>query len=157
MNSLHRFHGDKATWSFDSGVLTAKAGGEETRSRRIFTVERFGNFVLRFKARAGSGNGAVLLRSAIHPIEVLAGYKINLGAENGGLSFLDFPNFAKMAEARAKGIPFNNETSLVKWEAASGPADGEWVDYELACLGDRLTVKRNGATVVHYRHLGGPS
>ena len=156
MNSLHRFHGDKTTWSFDSGVLTGKAGGEETRSRRIFTVERFGNFVLRFKARAGSGNGAVLLRSAVHPIEVLAGYKINLGAENGGLSFLDFPNFAKMAEARAKGIPFNNETSLVKWEAASGSAACEWVDYELACLGDRLTVKRNGATVVHYRHLGGP-
>ena len=156
MNSLHRFHGDKATWSFESGVLTGKAGGEEKQSRRIFTVERFGNFVLRFKARAGSGNGAVLLRSAIHPIEVLAGYRINLGAENGGLSFLDFPNFAKMAEARAKGIPFNNEASLVTWEAASEPAAGEWVDYELACLGDRLTIKRNGTTVAHYRHLGGP-
>ncbi len=156
MNSLHRFHGDKTTWSFGNAVLTGKAGGEETRSRRIFTVERFGNFVLRFKARAGSGNGAVLLRSAVHPIEVLAGYKIKLGGENVALSFLDFPDFAKLAEARAKGIPFNNETSLVKWEAASGPADGEWADYELACLGDRLTVKRNGATIVHYRHLGGP-
>ena len=72
------------------------------------------------------------------------------------LSFLDFPNFAKMAEARANGIPFNNEASLVKWEAASEPAAGEWVDYELACLGDRLTIKRNGTTVAHYRHLGGP-
>ena len=27
MNSLHRFHGDKTTWSFGNAVLTGKAGG----------------------------------------------------------------------------------------------------------------------------------
>ena len=156
MNSLHRFHGDKTTWTFEGGVLTAKASGKEAAGGRIFTVERFGNLVLRFKARAGSGNGAVLLRSGIHPIALLAGYRVNLDGGNVALSFLDVPDFAKPAEARAKGVPYTNEISLVTWEAPSRPPDDEWVDYELACLGDRVTVKRNGATVLHYRHLGGP-
>ena len=155
MNSLERFHGDKTTWSLENGVLSGKAGAADQRARRIFTVERFGNFVLRFQARADSRDGAVFVRSAIHPIEFLGGYEFRLGSPGGGLSFHDLPNFQKMAEARAKGVPYNNTTTLL---ASDSPPrrDGEWADYELACLGDRLTLKRNGATLVHYRHTGGP-
>lgn len=156
MHSLERFHGDKATWSAGGGVLSGEAGTEGRGSRRIFTVERFGNFVLRFQARATSRGSAVFVRSAIHPIEFLAGYEFRLGGPDGSLSFYDLPNFARMAEARAKGEPYDNSTNLLAWELASG-RDEEWVDYELACLGDRLTLKRNGDQLVHYRHPGGPS
>ena len=79
MNSLERFHGDKATWSFENGVLSGKASAEDQRTGGIFTVERFGNFVLRFQARADSRGGAVFVRSAIHPIEFLGGYAFRLG------------------------------------------------------------------------------
>ena len=156
MNSLQRFHGDKATWSFENGVLSGKAGAEDQRAGRIFTVERFGNFVLRFQARADSRGGAVFVRSAIHPIEFLGGYEFRLGPPGGGLTFHDLPNFQRMAEARAKGVPYDNAATLLAWDSPARK-DGEWVDYELACLGDRMTLKRNGATVVHYRHTGGPS
>ena len=155
MNSLQRFHGDKATWSFENGVLSGKAGAEDQRAGRIFTVERFGNFVLRFQARADSRGGAVFVRSAIHPIEFLGGYEFRLGPP-GGLTFHDLPNFQRMAEARAKGVPYDNASTLLAWDSPARE-DAEWVDYELACLGDRLTLKRNGATIVHYRHAGGPS
>ena len=156
MNSLDRFYGDKTTWFFDRGVLSSKANLEGTRTRRIFTVEGFGNFVLRFQASAGSGGGAVFVRTAIHPIELLGGYEFKLGAQDGGLSFLDFPNFAKMAEAHAKGVPYTNATMLLSWDPPRQPNGDEWVEYELACLGDRLTLKRNGAIIVHCRHLDGP-
>ena len=156
MNSLERFHGDKTSWSFENGVLSGRAGAEDQGARRVFTVERFGNFVLRFQARADSRGGAVFVRSAIHPIEFLGGYEFRLGSAGGGLSFHDLPNFQKMAEARAKGVPYDNAKTLLAWDSPPR-GDGEWVDYELACLGDRLTLKRNGATIVHYRHTGGPS
>lgn len=156
MNSLDRFHGDKTTWSFDGGVLSGTAGIEDTRTRRIFTVERFGNFVLRFQVRAGSSGGAVFARSAIHPIELLGGYEFKLGSQGSGLSFLDLPNFAKMAEARAKGVPYTNARALLAWDPPPRRHADEWVEYELACLGDHLTLKRDAATIVHYRHVGGP-
>ena len=156
MHSLERFHGDKATWSAGGGVLSGEAGTEGQGSRRIFTVERFGNFVLRFQARASSHGGAVFVRSAIHPIEFLAGYEFRLGGPDRSLSFHDVPNFARMAEARSKGEPYDNLTKLLTWELVP-PRDDEWVDYELACLGNRLTLKRNGDKLAHYRHTGGPS
>lgn len=152
MNSLERFHGDKTTWSFENGLLRGRARVTEQRAKRIFTVERFGNFVLRFQARGGT----VFVRSAIHPIEFLGGYEFRLGSPSGGLSFYDFPNFQKMAEARAKGVPYDNATTLTAWDAPP-QGDGGWMDFELACLGDRLTLKRNGETIVHYRHTAGPS
>ena len=155
MNSLERFHGDKATWSFENGVLRGKAGAQDQRAGRIFTVERFGNFVLQFQARADSRGGSVFVRSAMHPIDFLGGYEFRLGPPGGGLSFHDLPNFQRMAEAHAKGVPYNNAAMLLAWDSPAR-GDGEWVDYELACLGDRLTLKRNGATIVHYRHTGGP-
>ena len=155
MNSLERFHGDKTAWSFENGVLSGKAGAEDQGAGRIFTVERFGNFVLRFQARADSRGGALFVRSAIHPIEFLGGYEFRLGPP-GGLTFHDLPNFQRMAEARAKGVPYDNASTLLAWDSPARE-DAEWVDYELACLGDRLTLKRNGATIVHYRHTVGPA
>lgn len=155
MKSLERFHGDKNTWSFERGVLTGESDSIGSRTRRILSVERFGNFVLRFQARASSHGVAVVVRSAIHPIAFLGGYEFEVGAQGEQLSFLERPNFAKMVEARAKGVAYSNATRLLAWDSPSRH-DGEWLEYELACLGDRLTLVRNGATIVHYRHLDGP-
>lgn len=156
MNSLNRFSGDKATWSFGGGVLRGRGGSDAARMRRILTVERFGNFVLRFEMRATSKEASVLVRSAVHPIELLGGYKLELSGPEGRLSYLDFPNFGKMAEARSNGIPYTNAETLFSWDPPDRQEDDEWVEYELACLGDHLTVRRNGAAIVNYRHLGGP-
>jgi hypothetical protein len=38
MRSLHRFHGDKATWSFESGVLSGEHGGCEASHGREKSV-----------------------------------------------------------------------------------------------------------------------
>ena len=157
MKSLKRFSGDKATWSLGGNILRGRADSGAAGTRRILTVERFGNFVLRFEMRANSRGTSVLVRSAVHPIALLGGYKVELSGPEGRLSFLDFPNFAKMAEARSKGVPYTNAETLVAWGPPAQEDDDEWADYELACLGDRLTMRRNGTVVAHYRHLGGPT
>ena len=156
MSSLKRFSGDKAAWSFSGGTLTGSGDSAEARTSRILTVERFGNFVLRFEMRANSRGASVLVRSAVHPIELLGGYKFDLPGQDGRLSYLDFPNFVKMVEARSKGIPYTNAETLFSWGSAAQQGNDEWIAYEVACLGDHLTMRRNGAVVAHYRHLGGP-
>lgn len=155
MESLKRFSGDKASWSFNAGVLRGDGGTDAARTGRILTVERFGNFVLRFEMRANSRGTSILARSAVHPIELLGGYKFKLADQDSSLSYLDFPNFAKMVEARSKGVPYTNAETLFSWNPPA-QQDDAWVDYELACLGDRLTLSRNGAVVAHFRHLAGP-
>ena len=155
MTSLERFHGDKGTWALGQDVLSGRLGAQDSGAGRILTVERFGNFVLRFQARADSHGATVLVRAAVHPIEVLAGYEFRLGPSRGSLSFLDLPDFRKLAEARAKGVPYDNAMALHAWDPPS-EREADWTDFELACLGDRLTLTRNGETVVHYRHAGGP-
>ncbi len=156
MDSLKRFSGDKTAWSFGGGILTGRANGNGTRERRILTVERFGNFVLRFEMRTNSRGASVLVRSAVHPIELLGGYKLELSGRASQLSYLDFPNFAKMVEARSKGIPYTNVKTLSSWDSPSNQVEVAWVTYEVACLGDRLSVRRNGDVIVNYRHLDGP-
>ncbi|MDE0102423.1 MAG: DUF1080 domain-containing protein [Bryobacterales bacterium] len=155
MESLRRFHGDKVVWSFQDGVLKGRADGNlGPAAGRLLTVERFGNLVLRFETSARSRGASVLVRSAIHPISLLGGYAFRIEGQGGTLTYLDYPNFAKMAEARARGVPYSNAEPLHSWESAG--SDSGWVAYEVACLGDRLTLRRDGELVVNYRHAGGP-
>ena len=155
MESLRRFHGDKVAWSFQDGVLSGRADSNPAPSAgRLLSVERFGNFVLRFETSARSSGASVLVRSAIHPISLLGGYAFRIDRQRGSLTYLDYPDFAKMAEARARGLPYSNAEPLHSWESAG--SDSGWVAYEVSCLGDRLMLRRDGELVVNYRHAGGP-
>ena len=45
--------GDKEYWSLRDGVLTAGTGTALDHSKFLMSVERFGNFILKFQARSG--------------------------------------------------------------------------------------------------------
>lgn len=156
MESLNRFHGDKAAWTYRAGGLVGRSSGDVTLAGRILTVERFGNFVLRFELKRGAGTANVLVRSAIHPITLLGGYRFELGPEGGALTYLDFPDFGKMAQARATGLPYSNAEPLHAWKSPPAGDKAQWARYELACLGDRLVLTQGGVVVAHYRHEAGP-
>ncbi len=62
-----------------------------------------------------------------------------------------------MAQARAEGIPYSNAEMQRTWKSPSGADDAEWVQYELACLGDRLVLTEGVVFVARYRHQAGPA
>jgi len=162
--------GAKEYWSLRDGVLTAGTGAALDHSKFLISVERFGNFVLKFRARSDGGALAVLLRATIQPPGQLVGYEAEVGGQQGGsLRFRQpGPMFIHLEKAEpghaapgfpdAVGIPFvekpYEERTLVSFDfekAGISLPPGQWVDYEIDGLGDHLLIKVNGTLAAHYR------
>jgi len=162
--------GDKADWALREGVLTGGTGVASTHSKFLLTVERFGNFILKFRARSEGGGLEVLFRATVQPPGQLIGYVTEVGGQHwGGLRFRKpgrmfvepakaEPGHAAPGFPDAVGIPFveqaSAETTLVSFDSAKAGVSlppGQWVDYEIEALGDHLLIKVNGKLTGHYR------
>jgi len=162
--------GDKADWALREGVLTGGTGVASTHSKFLLKVERFGNFILKFRARAEGGGLEVLFRATVQPPGQLIGYVTEVGGQHwGGLRFRKpgrmfvepakaEPGHAAPGFPDAVGQPFvekaSAETTLVSFDSAKAGmslSPGQWVDYEIGGLGDHLLIKVNGKLTVHYR------
>jgi len=162
--------GDKGAWSLHEGVLTGHPGPAPASSTFLLKIERFGNFILKFRVRANDPQFDVLFRATIQPPGQLIGYVAEIGGQHAGT--LQFrkpgPMFIKPKESEpghaapgfpdAVGIPFVEkayaETTLVSSDSAnvgvSSPS-GQWVEYEISGLGDHLLTTVNGKVTAHYR------
>lgn len=162
--------GDKEYWSLRDGVLTAGTGTALDHSKFLMSVERFGNFILKFQARSGGRALDVLVRATIQPPGQLVGYEAEVGSQNAGsLRFRQpGPMFIPLEKAEpghaapgfpdAVGIPFVEnpyaEKTLVSFDSANAGTSlppGQWIDYEIDGLGDHLLIKVNGKLTAHYR------
>ncbi|HXW14766.1 MAG TPA: family 16 glycoside hydrolase, partial [Terriglobia bacterium] len=76
--------GDKEYWSLRDGVLTAGKGAALDHSKFLISVERFGNFMLKFQVRSGGRALAVLMRATIQPPGQLVGYEAEVGSQQAG-------------------------------------------------------------------------
>ncbi len=150
-------------------VLTAGKGTALDHSKFLISVERFGNFILKFQARSGGRALAVLVRATIQPPGQLIGYEAEVGSEHGSLRFRQpGPMFIPLQKAEpghaapgfpdAVGIPFVEnpyaENTLVSFDSATAGISvpsGQWVEYEIDGLGDHLLIKVNGKLMVNFR------
>jgi hypothetical protein len=161
---------DKGDWSLREGVLAAGTGEASTESKFLLKLERFGNFILKFRARSDGGALDVLFRATIQPPGQLIGYVTEVGGQHPGeLRFRKpgrmfvqpkaaEPGHAAPGFPDAVGIPFvekaSAEATLVSVDSAqagSSVPPGQWVEYEIDGLGDHLLIKVNGKLTVHYR------
>ncbi len=168
-SSLPHTIGDKYDWSLHDGVLMAKADPGKTESVFLLRQERFGNFILKFQARSDGAAMNVLFRSSILPPGQLAGFATTVGGEQwGNLTFRkpvahfpevtkDEPGHAAPGFPDAAGMPFLRaaaEVELVHADSSSPGMTfprGQWVDCEIAGLGNHILVKVNGTTTARYR------
>jgi len=164
---LEHFIGDKQYWSFQNGVLASQVDGRPAAPALILSTERFGNFILRFKARGGELR--VLFRATIQPPGLVLGYEAEVGGERPGnlTSRNPGPVMRKLAGAGHAGqgfpdgleMPFFREaaeTALVEASARKADAySNQWVEYEISGLGDHIVVTVNGVTRAHYRSSKG--
>jgi hypothetical protein len=159
--------GDKESWSFQDGELTARGDAGATESKLLLTTERFGNFILKFSARSTGGEVRVLFGATIQPPGLVLGYEAAVGGQNAGSLTLRRPGgFPKPSRAEAgqaaSGFPgslmmpfFREATEVPLVQAltskgAPGPPSGQWVEYEIAALGDHVIVRMSGITTAHY-------
>ena len=167
--SFDHWLGDKEYWSLRDGVLTAGKGAALDHSKFLISVERFGNFILKFQARSGGRALAVLVRATIQPPGQLIGYEAEVGSQHGSLRFRQpGPMFIPLQKAEpghaapgfpdAVGIPFVEnpyaENTLVSFDSATAGISvpsGQWVEYEIDGLGDHLLIKVNGKLMVNFR------
>lgn len=165
---LERFIGDKQYWSFQNGVFAANVDGHLAQSALILSTERFGNFILKFKARGGELR--VLFRARIQPPGLVLGYEAELGGQRPGnltirnpvslAAKLGGPGHAAQGFPDGLEMPFFREaTEVVLAEAPEEKADAQasqWVDYEISGLGDYIGVIVNGVTRAHIFPAKGP-
>lgn len=164
--ALEHCIGDKDSWSFQDGVLTAKGDSGATESKLLLTTERFGNFILKFSARSTGGEVRVLFGATIQPPGMVLGYEAAVGGQNAGSLTLRKPApFPKPGGGPrpVSGFPDSlmmpffreaTEVPLVQSRPSKGtpvPPSGQWVEYEIAALGDHVIVRMSGITTAHYR------
>lgn len=166
---LEHYIGDIDSWSIQDGELSAKTGSRRAESVFLLRQERFGNFILKFRARSDGATMNVLFRAAILPPGQLVGYATTVGGEQWGS--LAFRKFGPLSPQAAKGEPGHaapgfpdavampflrkaEEQELVRFDPSKAGITlprGEWVECEINALGNHLIVKVNGTTTARFR------
>jgi len=167
--TLEHFIGDKGYWSFQNGVLAAQGDGQLTESKLLLTTERFGNFILKFLARSTGGEVRVLFRATVQPPGYVVGYEAELGGQQSSSLIFRKPGpfFPKSPKAEpghaapgfpdAPVMPFFREAEeipLVRFGPSKGKPisrSDQWVEYQIAGLGDHVVIRVDGITKAHYR------
>ncbi|MGE0609941.1 MAG: family 16 glycoside hydrolase [Pirellulales bacterium] len=132
-----RWDGLKGLWSFQDGVLTGRAPQEGTTNTFLFSPQPLGDFEFKCQVRLAEGdNSGIQVRSeAIDKAKWQArGPQADMGqkAENtwGGLYGEQLAGW------------------LLKPSNPPTIAGGQWADYSIKCVGNRVTIQVNGQTTV---------
>ena len=142
---LTGWKGDARLWKMVDGTIVGSTD-EVTIPHNSFlsTEESYSDFVLRLSVRLRNHNSGVQFRSEVHPDHVVKGYQADVARERyfgmlyeeGKRGIMEY--WKKMSPAEQAGV-FQN----------AKPDD--WNDYEITCLGERITMVLNGATVCDLR------
>jgi poly(3-hydroxybutyrate) depolymerase/prenyltransferase beta subunit len=137
-NDLAGWEGDKGLWSRRDRMLVGHSPGIK-RNEFLATTRPYGDFILSldFLLVGGEGNSGVQFRSVRVPPNEMSGYQADIGEGYWG-SLYD--------ESRRNKV-------LVPGSEAAQKAlrKSDWNHYTVRAIGDRITLRLNGATAVTYR------
>jgi hypothetical protein len=135
---LTGWDGDPKLWSVHEGMIVGKHPEDKTTNRYLCTKEKYGDFILHvsWKLMSPKGNSGVQIRSEPKPNLLVAGFQVEIAADNCGGIF----------EELGRGW-------LAKPSAAGKAAVklGEWNHYVITAKGDQVTVQINGVPAVDLR------
>lgn len=138
--NLDGWEGDRALWSVNDGIITGSTHDKQIKQNTFLrTKETYADFILRVEVRLENGNSGIQFRSEARPDYVCAGYQADMAEANYyGMLYEEklrgfMPYWSKLSEEQKKAIP-----ALAK--------AGDWNQYEIECIGDRIVMRLNGTT-----------
>lgn len=136
---LTGWEGDAKLWVVEEGMLIGRSSGIR-KNNFLATTHTFSDFILRFEIRlvAGKGNSGVQFRSRRVPdSHEVSGYQADVGGGWWGVLY---------DEARRNRPLVKPQGAVLK--KALKPTG--WNDYEVRAVGNTITLKINGVTLVEY-------
>jgi hypothetical protein len=135
---LTGWDGDPQLWSVQSGEIVGKHPEDKTTNRYLCTKEKYGDFILQvsWKLLSPTGNSGVQIRSEPKPNLLVAGYQVEIAAQNCGGIFEELGRgwLAKPSAAGLAAVKLN-----------------EWNRYVITAKGDAVTVEVNGVKATDLR------
>ena len=136
---LTGWQGDEKLWIVEDGTLIGRSAGIR-HNDFLATTKSYGDFVLRLQVRLlkDKGNSGVQFRSKRVPnSHEVSGYQADIGKGWWG-SLYD--------ESRRNRILVRADGAKLK--KALKP--GDWNEYEISAIGDKITLSINGTKLVDY-------
>ena len=136
---LTGWQGDEKLWIVEDGTLIGRSAGIR-HNDFLATTKSYGDFVLRLQVRLlkDKGNSGVQFRSKRVPnSHEVSGYQADVGKGWWG-SLYD--------ESRRNRILVRADGAKLK--KALKP--GDWNEYEISAIGDKITLSINGTKLVDY-------
>jgi len=137
---LTGWEGDAKLWIVEDGVLIGRSPGIKYNDF-LATTKTYGDFILRFQVKlvGEKGNSGVQFRSkrVPPPSHEVSGYQADIAPGWWGKLYDE--------SRRGKVLAGPTDEDLKK---ALKP--GEWNDYEVAAIGNKITMSINGAKTVEY-------
>lgn len=136
---LTGWEGDPALWVVEDGVLIGRSQGIKYNDF-LKTTKSYGDFILRFQIRLvdDKGNTGVQLRSKPRPdSHEVSGFQADAAPGYWGMLYDE----ARRNRQLAKPTP-EDVKKAVKL--------GDWNDYEVSAVGDKITLTINGVKMVEY-------
>jgi hypothetical protein len=137
---LTGWEGDAKLWIVEDGVLIGRSPGIKYNDF-LATTKTYGDFILRFQVKLvdDKGNSGVQFRSkrVPPPSHEVSGYQADIAPGWWGKLYDE--------SRRGKVLAGPTDEDLKK---ALKP--GEWNDYEVAAIGNKITMSINGAKTVEY-------
>jgi hypothetical protein len=127
----------KEHWKYEDGVLTGSTPKGLKSNTFLCSKKKYKDFELKFKVRlkGGQGNSGVQIRSKIdnEKTYAVAGPQCDVGAGYWGSLYGE--KFGGMMKAAPK-------------DAQKAVKPDDYNDYEIKCVGKKVTIKVNGVTTV---------
>ena len=136
---LTGWQGDEKLWIVEDGTLIGRSAGIR-HNDFLATTKSYGDFILRLQVRLlkDKGNSGVQFRSKRVPnSHEVSGYQADIGKGWWG-SLYD--------ESRRNRILVRADGAKLK--KALKP--GDWNEYEISAIGDKITLSINGTKLVDY-------
>jgi len=136
---LTGWEGNTKLWVVEDGMLIGRSPGIR-HNDFLATTRTFGDFILRFQIRlvGGRGNSGVQFRSRRVPNSTeVSGYQADIGGGWWGTLYDEARRNRPLARPARETL-----------KKALKPAG--WNDYEVIAIGNKITLKINGVTMVEY-------
>src|SRR5262249_19517306 len=135
---LSGWEGDPKLWSVHNAEIVGKHPENKTTNRYLCTREKFGDFVLEvsWKLVDPKGNSGVQIRSEPKPNLLVAGFQVEIAD----------PNFGGVFEELGRGW-----IKKPSPEVRKAVKPGEWNQYVIRAVGNRITVEVNGVKAVDFQ------
>ncbi len=136
--NLDGWSGDSRLWAVRDGVIVGSTHGVKLEHNSFLATEkRFSDFVLRVKVKLDNHNSGIQFRSETYDDYVVKGYQADV-AESVFFGMLYDEGFRGSMDYW-KALPDEERKAI----HATGK-QGDWNEYEIECVGDRVKMTLNG-------------